>query len=80
MSDTEFRLARIESLLEKLLAAKPQPAKAAYRPDEFAALVGRSTRWVQARVSTGLIPRIKIAGTRNTLIPASALESFRAGK
>jgi hypothetical protein len=82
MSEAEVaRLDRIEALLNQLLAkSAPAPVKAAYTPPEFAALIGRSARWVQGRVSIGLIPRVNAAGTRNVLIPASALESFRTGK
>lgn len=84
MSEEEkARLDTIETLLRAVLSkleGNSAPNKAAFTPAEFGALVGRSARWVQSKVSIGLIPRVKAAGTRNVLIPASALESFQQGR
>lgn len=85
MSEAETaRLDRIEALLKQVLLKLGNdvsaPNKAAFTPAEFGALVGRSARWVQGKVSIGLIPRVKAAGRRNVLIPASALESFQMGR
>lgn len=53
--------------------------RVSYTPKEFAALIGRSTRWVQEQVEIGTIARVKrLKGT--ILIPASEVEHFRTGR
>jgi hypothetical protein len=53
--------------------------RVSYTPKEFAALIGRSTRWVQEQVEIGCIARVR--GLKSTvLIPSSEIEHFRTGR
>ena len=75
------RLAVVEAQQKEILHLLRGGAamRVSYTPKEFAALIGRSTRWVQEQVEIGMIARVKRL-KHTILIPASEVEHFRSGR
>lgn len=75
------KLAAVEAQQAEILRLLKGGAamRVSYTAKEFAALIGRSTRWVQEQVEIGCIARVR--GLKSTvLIPASEIEHFRTGR
>jgi hypothetical protein len=74
------RIARLEADLAAVLHLLRGGAsmRIAYTPEQFAALIGKSKRWVREQVDIGEIARVRRLNAM--MIPASEVERFRTGR